>query len=174
MSASYSSADSEGNDCRYGGIIVCLGGTMRVPFFLGRLIFGGYFVMSGINHFKKTGQMSQYAAMKNVPEPDLAVRATGALLITGGSSILLGVKPKLGTAAVIGFLAGVSPVMHDFWKQESPEQRMSEMVNFTKNMALVGGAMALLGVEEPWPASVPVMQPKRSSRIMRGLRSVAA
>jgi putative oxidoreductase len=112
--------------------------------------------------------------MKNVPEPDLAVRATGALLITGGSSILLGVKPKLGTAAVIGFLAGVSPVMHDFWKQESPEQRMSEMVNFTKNMALVGGAMALLGVEEPWPASVPVMQPKRSSRIMRGLRSVAA
>jgi hypothetical protein len=50
---------------------------------------------------------------------------------------------------------------------------MSEMVNFTKNMALVGGAMALMGVEEPWPASVPVMQPKRS-RIMRGLRSVAA
>jgi putative oxidoreductase len=147
---------------------------MRAPFVLGRVIFGGYFVMSGINHFKKMGQMSQYAAMKNVPNPDLTVRATGALLIAGGTSILLGLKPKIGTAAIIGFLAGVSPLMHDFWKQDSPEQRMSELVNFTKNMALVGGAMALMGVEEPWPASVPVLQPSRSRRILRGLRDIAA
>jgi uncharacterized membrane protein YphA (DoxX/SURF4 family) len=94
------------------------------------------------------------------------------MLIAGGASILLGIKPKLGTAAVIGFLAGVSPVMHDFWKQEHPERRMAEMINFTKNMALVGGAMALMGVEEPWPASVPVLQPKRS--LKRMLREVAA
>jgi hypothetical protein len=64
--------------------------------------------------------------------------------------------------------------MHDFWKQEQPEQRMTEMINFTKNMALVGGAMALMGVEEPWPASVPVLQPKRSHRLKRLLRDVAA
>jgi uncharacterized membrane protein YphA (DoxX/SURF4 family) len=147
---------------------------MRVPFLLGRFIFGGYFVMSGINHFKQTGQISQYAASKNVPKPDIAVRATGAMLITGGVSILLGIKPKVGTAAVIGFLAGVSPVMHDFWKHEQPEHRMTEMINFTKNMALVGGAMALMGVEEPWPASVPVLQPKRSHRLKRLLRHVAA
>lgn len=145
---------------------------MRVPFLLGRLIFGGYFVMSGINHFKSTEHMAGYAASKNVPKPDLAVRATGAMLITGGVSILLGIKPKIGTAAIVGFLAGVSLVMHDFWKQEQPEQRMTEMINFTKNMALVGGAMALMGVEEPWPASVPVLQPKRSFRRM--LRGVAA
>jgi len=148
--------------------------TMRVPFLLGRLVFGGYFLMSGINHFMKTGQMSQYAATKNVPKPDLAVQATGAMLIAGGTSILLGVKPKIGTAAVIGFLAGVSPVMHDFWKQGAPEQRMTEMVNFTKNMALVGGAMALMGVEEPWPASVPVLQPSRRTRLKHLLHEVAA
>ena len=59
---------------------------MRVPFLLGRLVFGGYFVMSGINHFMKTRQMSQYAATKNVPKPDLAVQATGAMLIAGGTS----------------------------------------------------------------------------------------
>jgi uncharacterized membrane protein YphA (DoxX/SURF4 family) len=163
---------SWGNGLMLRGIELISGGLMRVPFLLGRLIFGGYFVMSGINHFKQTGQMSNYAASKNVPKPDVAVRATGAMLIAGGASILLGIKPKLGTAAVIGFLAGVSPVMHDFWKQQQPEQRMTEMINFTKNMALVGGAMALMGVEEPWPASVPVLQPKRS--LKRMLRDVAA
>lgn len=146
---------------------------MRVPFLIGRLLFGGYFVMSGINHFKQTGQLSQYAASKKVPKPDLAVQATGTALILGGTSILLGVKPKLGAAAIIGFLAGVSPIMHDFWKQENPEQRMNDMINFTKNIALAGGAIALAGVEEPWPASVPVLQPKGSS-VKRFLREVAA
>lgn len=147
---------------------------MRIPFLIGRLLFGGYFVMGGINHFKERRQLSQYAAAKHVPKPDLAVQATGAMLIVGGTSILLGIKPKIGTAAVIGFLAGVSPVMHNFWKEEQPEQRMSQFVNFTKNLALVGGAMALMGVEEPWPSSVPVLQPKRSKRAARFLRDVAA
>jgi hypothetical protein len=88
---------------------------------------------------------------------------------------LLGAKPKLGAAAIIGFLAGVSPIMHDFWKQESPEQRMNDMINFTKNLALVGGAAALMGVEEPWPASVPAMKPTVRQRARRMLRdSIAA
>jgi hypothetical protein len=63
--------------------------------------------------------------------------------------------------------------MHDFWKQEQSEQRMNDMINFTKNMALVGGAMALMAVEEPWPASVPVLAPKKSFA-KRVLREIAA
>ena len=76
--------------------------------------------------------------------------------------------------AIIGFLAGVLPMMHDFWRQEQPEQRMNDMVNFTKNLALAGGATVLMGVEEPWPASVPVTKPKPIDRVKRFLREVAA
>lgn len=146
---------------------------MRVPFLIGRMLFGGYFIMSGINHFKQTKQLSQYAGMKGVPKPDWAVRASGALLIAGGTSILLGMKPKFGAAAIIGFLAGVSPVMHDFWNEDA-EQRMNDMINFTKNLALVGGATALMGVEEPWPVSVSP-QPTVRQRARKMLReSIAA
>jgi putative oxidoreductase len=146
---------------------------MRVPFLFGRILFGGYFIMSGSNHFKQTKQLSQYAGMKGVPKPDLAVRATGAMLIAGGASILLGLKPKFGAAAIIGFLAGVSPIMHDFWNEDA-EQRMNDMINFTKNLALVGGATALMAVEEPWPASVSP-QPTVRQRARRMLReSIAA
>lgn len=147
---------------------------MKAPFLIGRLLFGGYFIMAGINHFKKTAQLSQFAAAKKVPKPDIAVRVTGSMLLAGGTSILLGVKPKLGAAAILGFLAGVSPLMHDFWKQQSPEQRMNDMVNFTKNVALAGGALALMGVEEPWPASVPVLQSKHGKSLRRYLHDVAA
>ena len=99
--------------------------------------------------------MAQYASSKHVPQPELAVTATGAALVRGGASILLGVKPKLGAAALIGFLAGVSPIMHDFWREQDPNKRMADMIQFTKNMPLLGGTMAFMAVEEPWPASVP-------------------
>lgn len=133
---------------------------MKAPFLLGRLIFGGFFLYNGINHLKERKQLSQYASSKKVPMADVAVIGSGVALIVGGASILLGVKPKLGAAAIAGFLVGVSPVMHDFWKSQDPNQRMNDMVHFSKNMALLGGALALMGVEEPWPASVPVAQPE--------------
>jgi len=146
---------------------------MRVPHLLGRLLFGSYFIASGVNHFRNARELARYAATKKVPKPDLAVQLTGAALIAGGTSILLGVKPKLGTAAIVGFLAGVTPVMHDFWKEENPERRMNDMVNFTKNIALMGGAMSLMGVEEPWSASV-MPQPTARQRARRILRESLA
>lgn len=143
---------------------------MKAPFLIGRLIFGGYFLYSGINHFKNSKMLAQYAGSKHVPAPDIAVKVTGGMMILGGSSILLGMKPKMGTAALIGFLAGVSPIMHDFWSREDPGQRQGEMINFTKNMALLGGALTLMGVEEPWEASVPVAQPKPKDRARKFIR----
>jgi len=131
---------------------------MKAAFLIGRLVFGGFFLYNGINHLKQRKQLGQYAGSKSVPMPEAAVTATGVVLIAGGVSILLGVKPKLGTTAIVAFLAGVSPVMHNFWSVQDPSQRLNEMVNFTKNMALLGGALALMGMEEPWPASVPIGQ----------------
>jgi putative oxidoreductase len=129
---------------------------MKAPFVLGRIIYGGFFLYSGIHHFKDFKKLSQYAAAKNVPFPEVAVGVTGALLTLGGLSILLGVKPKYGSAALVAFLAGTSPAMHDFWNAADPQQRQNDMIHFMKNLALSGGALALMGVEEPWPSSVPL------------------
>ena len=137
---------------------------MKAAFLIGRLVFGGFFLYNGINHLKQRKQMGQYADSKNVPMAEAVVVATGVTLIAGGTSILLGIKPKLGTAAIAGFLAGVSPVMHNFWNIEDPQQRMNEMINFSKNMALLGSAVALMGVSEPWPASVPISREEIAAR----------
>ncbi len=147
---------------------------MKAAFLLGRLIYGGFFVYSGIHHFQERKSIAQYAGAKGVPMPELAVDATGAMLIAGGASVALGVKPKLGTLALMTFLAGVSPVMHDFWSADEPSQKQEQMIHFMKNMAMLGGALALMGVEEPWPASVPLGQPSRLERVKRFARQVAA
>lgn len=147
---------------------------MKAPFLLGRLIFGGFFLYNGIHHFQERKQMAQYAASKGVPLADAAVIGSGVMLTVGGASMLLGVKPKIGALAILGFLAGVSPVMHDFWKQEDPGQRQGEMINFAKNMAMAGAALALMGVEEPWEASVPVAQPTGMDRLRAAGRRLRA
>jgi hypothetical protein len=43
-----------------------------------------------------------------------------------------------------------------------------------KNLALAGGALALMGVEEPWEASVPVGQPTLAKRVRKIARKMAA
>jgi len=147
---------------------------MKTVFLLGRLIFGGFFLYNGVHHFQKKKAMAPYVAAKNVPMPELAVTASGALLLLGGASILLGVKPKIGTLAIMGFLAGVSPIMHDFWNSEDPEHRQNDMTNFMKNVAMLGGVMTLMGMEEPWPVSLPIGQPSRLERVKKYVRRVAA
>jgi uncharacterized membrane protein YphA (DoxX/SURF4 family) len=123
-------------------------------FFIGRLIFGGYFLFSAINHFTQTKMMAGYAKSKGVPAPEAAVVGTGALLAVGGLSLITGVQPRAGAAAILTFLLGVSPKMHDFWNVDDPEKRQAEMINFTKNMALVGGAFLAAGQPQPWAYSV--------------------
>ena len=146
---------------------------MKIPFLLGRIVFGGFFIYNGINHFIQRKSLSQYAEAKKVPASGVAVPASGAALLIGGTSILLGVKPKLGTLAIMGFLAGVSPTMHNFWSVEDPNQRMNEMINFGKNVALLGAALALMAVEEPWPASVPLGQPQGRNYLTQDIGAVA-
>jgi putative oxidoreductase len=121
---------------------------------LGRLLFGGFFLYSGINHLTNVGQVAGYAASHGVPSPELAVIVSGLMLVFGGLSVLLGLAPRIGLALIIAFLVPVTFAMHPFWDVTNAQQRMMEMVNFTKNLALTGAALGLMAVPVPWPVSV--------------------
>jgi putative oxidoreductase len=126
-------------------------GVEAAAFMAGRVIFGGYFLYNGINHFLNRKMLVDYASSKGVPAPEYAVSTSGILILAGGLSILTGVQPKVGAALISAFLLGVSPQMHAFWKERDGQQRIHEMVNFTKNMALVGASLLAAGRPEPWP-----------------------
>src|SRR5690349_8057828 len=86
-----------------------------VWFAVGRAIFGGFFVFSAMNHFVNASTLAGYVASKGVPAPQVAVLATGLLLLLGGISLIVGAWPRAGAAMIMLFLLGVTPVMHDFW-----------------------------------------------------------
>jgi putative oxidoreductase len=121
---------------------------------IGRTIFGGYFIYNGLNHFQNHAMMTEYARSKGVPAPGAAVAVSGAMILAGGLSIVTGLWPKVGAGLVWTFLAGVTPRMHAFWKETDQQARMTEMINFTKNVALAGAACMAAGQSEPWPLSL--------------------
>ena len=123
----------------------------RTVLLAGRIMYGGYFVYNGIRHFADREMLISYARSKGVRWPRLAVLGTGAMMLAGGLSLLTGVKPKVGAGLVAGFLAGVTPQMHDYWNASDQMQRMNDMVNFTKNLALIGGAAFAAAMHEKWP-----------------------
>lgn len=147
---------------------------MKAPFLIGRILLGGFFLQNGINHLVNANSMKGYVEAKGVPAPKAAVTLSAIPLIIGGTSLLLGVKPKVGALAILGFLAGISPVMHDFWNNEDPAEKAQNKIDFMKNAALAGAALALMGVDEPWEASVPVTQPSMMDRAVKRVRKLAA
>ena len=121
-----------------------------VFFIIGRILFGGYFIYSGINHFRMLNPMASYAQSKGVPSAKLAVAFTGLLLLVGGTSILLSLYPTIGATALVLFLLPVTFTMHAYWKIQDPMAKMAERVNFMKNIALLGAALLLLAIPQPW------------------------
>lgn len=115
-----------------------------VVLYLGRILFGGFFIMSGYNHFAKLNMMSGYTQSKGVPASKPAVAGTGLLLLIGGISTLFNIYPVVGLVALILFFVPATFLMHAFWKIQDPMARMGERVNFTKNLALLGATLLLL------------------------------
>jgi putative oxidoreductase len=127
---------------------------MNVLILIGRIIFGGFFISSGVNHFIGFEMMTQYAKMKGVPFPAFAQGVTGLLLLLGGLSILFGIYPCVGIVMLVTFLLPVSFMMHNFWTLADPQLRMADKVNFMKNMALLGALLMFLAIPLPWALSL--------------------
>ncbi|MES2059703.1 MAG: DoxX family protein [Patescibacteria group bacterium] len=112
--------------------------------FVGRIIFGLYFVYSGWQHFKNRQSYAAYAASKKVPMPMFGVLASGALIILGGLGVVFAVHKTLSLLLIIIFLIPVTVFMHNFWADTDPNTKMNNKIGFLKNTALLGAAMMML------------------------------
>lgn len=127
---------------------------MDILFLIGRIIYGGFFLLNGINHFTKSEALRAYAAGKGVKNPAFSVFFSGLLIFVGGLGIILGIYIPIAVAALILFLVSVSFRMHDFWKIQDEQMKVVEMAHFLKNMALAGAALMILNLPQPWVLSL--------------------
>lgn len=115
-------------------------------FCLGRLLYGGILAMMAVDGLRNAEGRAQYAESKGVPMPERSNKIAHYLLLSGGVGVALWRLPRLASAAVATFFLGVTPMMHDFWAHDDPETAQQEQINFLKNTALFGTALALFGI----------------------------
>jgi uncharacterized membrane protein YphA (DoxX/SURF4 family) len=127
---------------------------MEEIFLTGRILVGGYYLFSGLHHFANLGTLARYAGAAGVPIPQVAVVVSGLLLLVAGLSFILGLYPEIGIASLLLFLVPVTVMMHAFWADHDPMTRQMNIVNFTKNVALLGSGLMFAAVPRPWPYSL--------------------
>ena len=122
--------------------------THSTTFKLARVLFGGLLAFMAIDNFRDLDQMIGYAESKGAPNPELTVPFISGSLLFGGLGIATWKFPRLAAGAAASFLASVTPTMHDFWSVDDEEQKEQEQIQFLKNAALLGGALAFLRVAQ--------------------------
>ncbi|WP_436344297.1 DoxX family membrane protein [Natronorubrum sp. FCH18a] len=120
--------------------------TESTLFRLGRLLFGGILAFNALDNLRNLEGRIAYAESKDVPAPQLSVPAISGGLLMGGIGIALWRVPAAAGAAIASFLIGVTPMMHDFWNVDDPEEQQQQLIHFLKNTALLGAALAFLKV----------------------------
>ncbi|MCL2543346.1 MAG: DoxX family protein [Nocardioidaceae bacterium] len=115
---------------------------------LARLLTGGTYAVLGLDALRTPGGRVDVAGptldtmRQAVPLPEddeLLVRANAAVQTVAGATLAVGVLPRLSALGLIGSLVPTTLAGHAFWKIEDPAARKNQQVQFTKNMAMLGG-----------------------------------
>jgi uncharacterized membrane protein YphA (DoxX/SURF4 family) len=116
---------------------------MDVVVLIGRVLFAVLFLTSALGHFTRTEAMAGYAQSKGAPMAKAAVLGSGLLFALGGLSVLLGVWADLGALLLVLALLPTAVVMHRFWQETDEETKQTELIQFSKDVALAGAALML-------------------------------
>lgn len=119
---------------------------MDVVLLIGRVLFVALFLGSTVGHLTQTESMAGYAASRGVPLARAATLASGVVMLLGALSVLLGVWGDLGALLLLVFLLPTAFLMHGFWRESDPAAKQMEMIQFNKDIALAGGALAFFWV----------------------------
>jgi uncharacterized membrane protein YphA (DoxX/SURF4 family) len=122
---------------------------------IGRIVFSFFFIFSGFNHLTKLSQYAQYAGASGVPAPTLLTAISGLMILAGGLSILLGIKPRWGALLIAAFLVPAAFTVHKFWGITDPMMAANQTAHFWKNIALTGACLMFYGLATLSPARWP-------------------
>ena len=88
--------------------------------------------------------MGEYASTKGAPGGENGVVASGAMILAGGISILLGLWADVGAILIFAFLLPAAYYMHDYWNSEDPQEKQNQQAHFFKDISLAGAALVIL------------------------------
>ncbi|HSD90235.1 MAG TPA: DoxX family protein [Kofleriaceae bacterium] len=109
---------------------------------VGRILISVIFLLSGISKLTHPAATIGYMNSAGVPNADVLMYIAAFAELLGGLAIVFGFLTRLGAAGLVIYLIPVTLYMHAFWKVTGMEAQMQQ-VNFVKNLAIMGGLLAL-------------------------------
>jgi putative oxidoreductase len=126
---------------------------------LGRILLCTIFLMSAVgNKIPNFQAVAGYMAKEGVPAPQVMLAGAIVFLIAGSLSVILGYKARIGAALLLAFLVLATYYFHDFWTVSDPQAQQEQMIQFLKNLGLMG-AMLLVIANGTGPMSLDGRSP---------------
>jgi putative oxidoreductase len=115
-----------------------------------RATLSAIFISSGVDLIQNPEGRTKRAAdaLPGVPELPMIGRIHGATMLTAGTTMALGILPRLSAGVLAASLVPNTYVGHPFWKEEDAGARRGQQVQFLKNLGLFGGLIALILEEQ--------------------------
>ncbi len=128
---------------------------------LGRLILGVFFLTSGLTKFMGEPMAIQMMAQHGFPMPAFFFWAAAILEVFGGAALILGMFTSMAAILLALFTLAAGITIHDFWNDAvGSMERMSNLINFEKNLAIFGGLLVLAAYGPgPFAVRLPVHEP---------------
>ncbi len=109
-----------------------------------RLLLSGIFIIGGWGAFSKPGGRPKLVEAAGIPYPEQAVVLNGAIMILAGLLLSLGIAPRIAAALLIGSMIPTTIVGHPFWKEVPGSEREKQLLQFLKNLGLIGGLLMVV------------------------------
>jgi putative oxidoreductase len=116
-----------------------------------RALVSGIFIYSGYGMIKNAERYAKLAseALPMIPDEPRLAKAQGATMLVAGSTLALGILPKLSARLLALTMIANTYVGHPFWKATKPEDRRPQLVHFMKNLGLLGGLLYISADRRP-------------------------
>ncbi|WP_247892969.1 DoxX family protein [Azospirillum baldaniorum] len=118
-------------------------GGQDVLLLAARLLIGAIFVQSGFGKLMDLGAFAGSLEGQGLPMPMLLAALGGAVECFGGLAVVLGAWTRLAAAAVVLFTIMATLIAHRYWAYP-PEAQGMQRIQFMKNLAIIGGFLALI------------------------------
>jgi len=105
---------------------------------VGRILLAVIFIQSGFGKLMGLGVFAATLADAGLPMSSVLAPIAAVIELGGGLAILLGIATRYAALALIVFVAAATLIAHRFWAYP-PEQQPVQMVQFAKNLAIIGG-----------------------------------
>ena len=113
---------------------------------VGRLLLVAIFLLSVIGQYiPKYADTVEMMRAKGVPYPNVLLPGAIVFLLVGSVSVLFGFHARLGALLLLIFLALASYYFHGFWNLTDETAKQGEMIQFFKNLSMMGAMIFLIG-----------------------------